>query len=217
MNTILEKAEIITDLNEKFNYLNSFYTESINEYHKKEPFYIQLAKELKTEMNKTEDLILLQGIETQAKEKNNIDGLNYLIDIKSIYLINPPDNILNNEGLTGLKYYSVKEFTDFIDKIIEPLKKQTEIKETKQRKIKFNIKPYQFIELIKVLQISKIVEGKQKDIVNEFSEFFNIEMNEETFRKGANKLLQNKNEMFLTKLQKEYRKYKVTIKKMNEI
>lgn len=198
-NNILEIARAIENLNERLNYLNNLYSNISDKKHGKTKILKQISDEIKTEINKTEDEILLQKIENEAKEQEYQKGILYLIDVKQTYNITKNEEYpLKIKNLSKLKYYNYKEFVEMVTKVIEQYKKNhinTELpglKPKRKSNITFNIKPVELVELIKALQFNNKVSGTQRDIIQEFADFFKVKLSENSFTSNYSNIQKRK-------------------------
>lgn len=139
------KAREIKNLNERLEYLKTVldemlmyekktFTEDITEenIHKyikvKKPGIISITMPLSNlivkEIKKTEDEILLQDIEERAREKDYQSGLFYLLDVLSVYNLNPDSNDLKPLELRELQHYDYNIFSTMIQDKIDQFKKE---------------------------------------------------------------------------------------------
>lgn len=126
---IIEESKVISNLTDRLKHLNDFYYLAVGKdretgkKHTKQKILTVPLKEVLSEINKTKDLILLEGIEDIAKEQDFQKGLLYLIDVKFAYSTYPNEAIpLKIKGLSKLKHFESKDFIEMIDKLIENFK-----------------------------------------------------------------------------------------------
>lgn len=76
-----------------------------------------------------------------------------------------------------------------------------DLSNTKENFLKFNLTPIELIELVKALYENGNIKGTQKEAINQFSAFFNIEVNHPDKKIQDLKIRKNNNEtIFLDKL-----------------
>ena len=140
---------------------------------------------LQNEIYRAKDQAYLENLFNEADSRGTKqETIDFLIQSK-YWIVNKYESDFRPE-LTDDKEY--KTLTDRINERIEELKAPTEL-QSKETKIKISIQPFQFVELVKALQIEGIVKGELKEIVKEFSCFFQLEkeMNPNTFSKNYSK------------------------------
>lgn len=142
-------------------------------------------------------------------DSKEIDFLNY--ELEHIEIIENNRTMSNSSSpldyYNKTKYnYSVKRKLEIINsKIIELTKvdeiSATNLTETINTRFKSNISPTELVELVKALIESKVVNGTVKEIFEDFSKFFNVELKNphKTFQDIKSRELGNET-LFLDKL-----------------
>lgn len=143
-------------------------------------FYIYLYKEEKESTYETEDIE--NAIEERKKKGLDIPYIKMrepkeLTDSQKKKIENfgiKFDSLIDVEALLfPYEFYNVRRFQLKIDTKIDEVQNKISVLNTN---IKFNINPTELIELTKSLIENGNVIGKQKDIINSFSSFFNTEI-----------------------------------------
>ena len=146
-----------------------------------------------------DDKAYLENLFTEAESKGSKrEMIDFLIQSK-YRIVNKYESNYRPELTDDQDYKTIK---DRINEKIEELKNPVN-SQARESKIKINIQPFQFVEIVRSLELLGIVDGLQKDIVQEFADFFQIQMTDTNYRSAQNEMLKRKpiKVNFLPKLQ----------------